>query len=41
MPRIEFVPEIAPDGTIRLRALAAPSVWERLKELLVPRVGKP
>ena len=40
MPRIEFVPDIAPDGTIRLRALAAPSVWERLKALLAGRKPK-
>jgi hypothetical protein len=37
MTRIEFVPDVAPDGTVRLRAQATPSLWERLKKLLAGR----
>jgi hypothetical protein len=33
MTRIEFVPTVGPDGTVTLRAQAAASVWERLRQL--------
>jgi hypothetical protein len=37
MTRIEFVRDVSPDGTVRLRAQAVPSLWERLKRLLAGR----
>jgi hypothetical protein len=40
MTRIEFIPTVGPDGTVRLRAQAAPSLWERLKAVLAGRQAK-
>jgi hypothetical protein len=37
MPRIEFVPTVAPDGTVTLRAQAVASPWDRLRRMLGER----
>jgi len=33
MPRIEYIPQVMPDGTVVLRAIA-PTARERLRDLL-------
>jgi hypothetical protein len=34
MPRIEYIPQVTPDGRIVLRGVVAPTPGERLRRLL-------